>query len=134
MVSVLPTGRGRSLSRIAVVLALSAFVTLGTTVAEAPAVESFTINTPTNVVVCQPVLITWSGGEAPYSLTILPGSQPGAAPLRDLGQQDGTSYTWTADLPAGTSVGLTLKDSTGQVAQSAPFTINDGPDHSCVRP
>ncbi|KAH7915611.1 hypothetical protein BJ138DRAFT_1097709 [Hygrophoropsis aurantiaca] len=88
--------------------------------------QSFTINTPANVVECQPTLLQWSGGTAPYYLSILPGSAPTAAALEDLGQQNGTSVTWVANLPAGESIGLTLRDSTGATAQSAPFTINPG--------
>ena len=56
-----------------------------------------------------------------YSL--LPGGQPSATPLVDFGRQNGTSLTWTVNQPAGTSLGLTLRDSTGKVAQSAPFTV-----------
>jgi len=92
----------------------------------------FTINTPTNVVVCQPILLSWSGGVAPYFLSILPGNQPGAAALEDLGTQAGTSFTWKADIAAGTLIGLNLRDSSGQTAQSAAFSINTGPDSSCV--
>jgi len=96
------------------------------------ALAQFTINTPTNVVVCQPILLTWSGGTPPYFLSVLPGSQPNAAALVDLGQQSGTSFTWTVNIAAGTSIGLNLRDSSGLVAQSAPFTINSGTDSSCV--
>lgn len=55
--------------------------------------------------------------------SILPGGQPSASPLEDLGQQTGTSVTWLVNIAAGTSLGLTLRDSTGAVAQSAPFSV-----------
>ncbi|EGN99258.1 hypothetical protein SERLA73DRAFT_137520 [Serpula lacrymans var. lacrymans S7.3] len=93
--------------------------------------QSFTINTPANVVECQPTLLQWSGGTGPYYLSILPGSSPGSAALEDLGQQSGTSVTWTCNIAAGTSIGLTLRDSTGATAQSAPFTVNPG-SSSCL--
>ncbi|RDB25771.1 Protein disulfide-isomerase erp38 [Hypsizygus marmoreus] len=107
------------------------------------ALAQLTINTPIGPVVCQPLLLTWSGGTPPYFLnrllfialhafSILPGSQPGASPLIDLGVQNGNSYTWTVNIAAGTSIGLTLRDSTGTTANSAPFTINSGSDSSCV--
>ncbi|KAG6873927.1 hypothetical protein C0995_008966 [Termitomyces sp. Mi166 len=63
---------------------------------------------------------------------ILPGSQPSAPALENLGQVQGNSFTWTVNIPAGTSIGLTLRDSTGNVVQSAPFTINAGNDNSCI--
>ncbi|MEU1408398.1 hypothetical protein ABZ471_39925 [Streptomyces sp. NPDC005728] len=133
MSSLLLVGRARQLSRMSAVLALSASAVFGTSVTQASADTQLTINTPSNAVVCQPQLLTWSGGQAPYELTVQPGADPNGQPLRDLGQQDGTQYNWTVDIAAGTQVGLTLRDSTGTVAQSAPFTINPGPDNSCVR-
>lgn len=59
-----------------------------------------------------------------YSMcSLLPSAQPSAPPLKDFGRQNGTSLTWTVDQPAGTSLRLMLRDSTGSVAQSAPFTV-----------
>ncbi|MFD7169091.1 hypothetical protein [Streptomyces violascens] len=133
MSSLLPTGRARRLLRMPLALALSTAAVFGATAAQAPTADQITINTPTNAVVCQPLTLTWSGGEPPYQLKLLPGDQPSGPALRDFGQQDGTTYTWTVDLPPGTSVGLTLQDSTGAIAQSAPFTINGGSDTSCVQ-
>lgn len=95
--------------------------------------SQLTINTPSNVVVCQPTLIDWSGGTPPYHLSILPGNQPSAPAIEDLGDHYGTSYTWVDDLEPGTSVMLALRDSTGAVAQTAPFTINSGSDTSCIK-
>ncbi|KAI6037726.1 hypothetical protein EDC04DRAFT_2604618 [Pisolithus marmoratus] len=92
----------------------------------AGALAQFTINTPSNVVECEPTLITWTGGTAPYFLSILPGATPNGTPLENLGQQNSTSVTWTCNIQAGTSIGLTLRDSTGAVVQSAPFTIIAG--------
>ncbi|TFK40370.1 hypothetical protein BDQ12DRAFT_772610 [Crucibulum laeve] len=94
--------------------------------------QSFSINTPIGAVVCQPLLISWIGGTGPYFLSILPGNQPGAAALVDLGRQDGNSVTWTVNVAAGTSLGLTIRDSSGATAQSAAFTPNAGTDTSCV--
>lgn len=133
MSSPLPIGRARWLSRMPLVLALSAAAVFGTTAAQAAAAEGLTIDTPTRAVVCQPLEITWSGGQPPYHVRLVPGDQPAAPPLRDFGRQDGTSYTWTVDVPPNTSVGLTVEDSTGAVAQSATFGIYDGDDTSCVQ-
>ncbi|KIJ69273.1 hypothetical protein HYDPIDRAFT_185116 [Hydnomerulius pinastri MD-312] len=96
---------------------------LGCFVAVVAAQGILVINTPANVVECEPTLITWSGGEAPYFLVVLPAGQPDAAPIENLGEQTGHSLTWVANVAAGTDLGLTLKDSTGAIAQSAPFTV-----------
>ncbi|KAG2147561.1 hypothetical protein DEU56DRAFT_784643 [Suillus clintonianus] len=92
----------------------------------AGALAQFTINTPANVVECQPTLLAWSGGTAPYFLSILPGATPNGVALENLGQQNSTSVTWVCNIASGTSIGLTLRDSTGLTAQSAPFTVNPG--------
>ncbi|KAK2460346.1 hypothetical protein APHAL10511_007735 [Amanita phalloides] len=94
--------------------------------------NSFTINTPTNAVVCQPLLLAWQGGTRPYFLVVLSGNDPTGQALEDLGQQNGTSLTWLVNQPAGTALGLTLRDSTGLVAQTASFTVNPGSDSSCL--
>ncbi|KAG5637162.1 hypothetical protein H0H81_005565 [Sphagnurus paluster] len=64
--------------------------------------------------------------------SILPGNQPGAAALQTFPSSSATSLTWNVNIAVGTSIGLSLRDSTGAVAQSAPFTINPGSDTSCV--
>jgi len=92
----------------------------------------FMINTPASAVQCQPLLLTWTGGQAPYFLSILPGGQPSATPIIDFGQQNSTSITWLVNIPSGTSVGLTLRDSTGALAQSAPFNILPSSDSGCL--
>ncbi|KAH9481374.1 hypothetical protein JR316_0005899 [Psilocybe cubensis] len=104
------------------------------------------VNTPVpNPPVCQPLLITWSGGTPPYFLrsvgfpslvvpllNILPGGQPSAPALLDFGQVDGTSLTWRVNFTVGTSLGLVLRDNTGLVSQSAPFSVAAGSDLSCL--
>ena len=39
------------------------------------------IETPTNLAVCQPALLMWAGGSAPYYVSVIPGGQPSAAAL-----------------------------------------------------
>ncbi|PFH52988.1 hypothetical protein AMATHDRAFT_55886 [Amanita thiersii Skay4041] len=108
-------------------LATVAFAAVG-----AYAQGQLTINTPSNPVVCQPLLLTWSGGSPPYFLSIHPGSDPNGASIQDFPQQTGTSLTWTVNIAAGTQIGLSLRDNTGNTAQSAAFTINPGSDTACV--
>ncbi|TBU57980.1 hypothetical protein BD310DRAFT_949015 [Dichomitus squalens] len=83
----------------------------------------FQINTPNPPTQCVPVQLTWSGGNR---------GQPGAAALQQYSGLTGTSFTWPTNITSGTSIGFTLTDSTGATAQSAPVTINPGPDSSCL--
>ncbi|KAF9467061.1 hypothetical protein BDZ94DRAFT_1233249 [Collybia nuda] len=106
-------------SQILAPLSMAAALATGT-------LAQFVVNTPSNAVVCQPVLLTWTGGEAPYFLEITPANKPSGPALRDLGIQTGTQFTWIVDIAAGTAVGIFLRDSTGAIVQSAPFTINAG--------
>ncbi|KAF6757228.1 hypothetical protein DFP72DRAFT_1168474 [Ephemerocybe angulata] len=91
-----------------------------------------TVNTPLSVVVCQPVQFTWTGGQAPYFFSILPGNQPTAPALVDFGKLDGTSQSWTANLAPNTSIFLQVRDSNGALGQSGTITIQNGSDTSCV--
>ncbi|BGP14239.1 hypothetical protein JCM10213_005870 [Rhodosporidiobolus nylandii] len=92
-----------------------------------------TINTPTALYQCQPYLVSWNGGTAPYRVRVLPGGQLSGTVLANLDDQptSDTSYTWTVGLPEGTSITLTVTDSTGVTAASAPVTIGAG-DDSCL--
>ncbi|EIN04805.1 hypothetical protein PUNSTDRAFT_92211 [Punctularia strigosozonata HHB-11173 SS5] len=101
-------------------------------VALIPSVLGLTINTPTSVVQCQPIQLTWSDGTAPYFLSLLPGGQPSATPLESFDSTTSTSFTWTVNLPSGTSVTAQIKDSTGTIAYSDIFTIQSGSDSSCL--
>ncbi|THU98470.1 hypothetical protein K435DRAFT_777455 [Dendrothele bispora CBS 962.96] len=91
-------------------------------VATVAAQSALVINTPARLVEGQSALLTWSGGVAPYELSVQAGNAPGTT-LEDLGKQDGTSFTWQVDIAAGTSVAIEVADSAGNVAQSAAVTI-----------
>jgi len=96
--------------------------------------DTYMINTPMDVVECQPTLLTWTGGTSPYYLSILPAGQPNAASLVDLGIQTGMSYTWVVNLTYGTAGFCELRDSTGKMAQSGPFQVGRGSDSNCINP
>ncbi|KAL5526594.1 hypothetical protein ACEPAF_8318 [Sanghuangporus sanghuang] len=116
------------------------------------AAQTLQIDTPTNVIQCLPQLITWSGGEGPYYVvstlfsssvsriyltlcyyfSVQPGGEPSAAALVDFGEQSGNSLTWVVNIEAGTSIGLTIRDQTGTVANSAPLTVGSSSDSSCL--
>ncbi|KAG6865727.1 hypothetical protein C0991_012373 [Blastosporella zonata] len=68
----------------------------------AQGVFALTINTPTNVVVCQPILLTWADGAPPYYLALIP------------------------------SYNIALKDSTGVQAYSDTVSPSSQSDMSCL--
>lgn len=75
------------------------------------------INTPASLTVCQPAALSWTGGTAPYYLSVLPGGQASGTPLESFGEQQGTSYTWTVNIASGTAITLALTDSTGKTGE-----------------
>jgi len=93
---------------------------------------TLTINTPPSVPQCLPTFVSFSGGQPPYTISALPGGQPSAPPLADLGSHDGTGFTWKANLPVGTSTTLQIRDSTGVINYSQMFTIQPSSDTSCL--
>jgi len=99
--------------------------------AASTAFAQLTINTPSSAVECEPLLLMWAGGTPPYFVSVFPGNQAGAAALLNFPQTSATSLSWTVNQPAQTALDLTVRDSTGATAQSAPFTVTAGPSTSC---
>ena len=101
----------------------------------ATVIGALDISTPLGVVVCQPEPIVWSGGTGPYSLSVIPGGQLNAAPLKDFGELAAqiSVYTWAVDIPAGTLITLKLADSNGEIAYSVPFTPKAGKSDACLQ-
>ncbi|KAL8283947.1 hypothetical protein RQP46_005060 [Phenoliferia psychrophenolica] len=93
--------------------------------------QTLMINSPSSLVQCQPTLLSWSGGTAPYYVTVIPGGEPSATPLESFAETSATSYTWTVDIASGTSITIALKDSTGALAYTAQSTIQAGTTTSC---
>ncbi|RDX42127.1 hypothetical protein OH76DRAFT_1475480 [Lentinus brumalis] len=112
--------------------------------------QNLQINTISSATECQPVQFTWTGGVAPYYLSLVPGGQPSAQPVRrskawlrettltsfpqlkQFPTQNGNSMTWTVDFPEGTTFSSSLKDSTGEQAFSDIQTVQSGTDSSCL--
>ncbi|KAF8206419.1 hypothetical protein K438DRAFT_2014135 [Mycena galopus ATCC 62051] len=101
------------------------------------AAQALTINTPTiggttpGTAECQPLLITWSGGTGPY-IIVVNTSPAGTTPVIEFDGQSGTQVSWTAvNVTENTQLLLTIKDSTGATASSAPFPVTAGSD-SCL--
>ncbi|KAI0288000.1 hypothetical protein BC826DRAFT_1188642 [Russula brevipes] len=100
-----------------------------------PLASALTVNTPMGPVVCQPLQITWSAdnSQPPYYLALIPGGQPTERPFKQFPPQQGGSYTWPkVSLQPGTSFTVSLKDGNGAQVYSAPATVQDGSDKSCV--
>jgi hypothetical protein len=92
-----------------------------------------TVNTPTNVLSCTPLQITWTGGTAPYTLSVHDGSDPNGAALDTFSNLTGTSYTWSSvNFAANTNLDLTLRDNSGLISQSASFSVQSGGSTSCL--
>jgi len=91
------------------------------------------LNTPTGVQECFRTQLTWTGGTGPYQILVLPGGQPSAAPLEDLGDMlTGNSFSWLCKEAAGTSVFLRLKDTaSGQTSDTAAVTVAAGNPALC---
>ncbi|KAK0469865.1 uncharacterized protein EV420DRAFT_72437 [Desarmillaria tabescens] len=97
-----------------------------------PGLYALTINTPSGVAECEPSALSWSDGTAPYYLSIYPGGVTTGSTLESFGATNDTSYTWTCDITAGTSVTFSIKDSTGSIAYTDAVTIQDGSSSSCA--
>jgi hypothetical protein len=92
-----------------------------------------TVNTPVNVVSCTALQITFSGGTPPYILSVHPGATPNDPALATFSNVTGSPFSWTAvNFASGTSLDLTIRDSTGATAQSAPFTVQSGGSTTCL--
>lgn len=89
--------------------------------------ETLTIDSPTAAYYCEPLLITWQGGEGPYNLGYLIG---GTTPIP--GHEffatgvPGYSYEWTVSVSYYTPIALVVQDSTGATAESATFYVEYG--------
>ncbi|KAF8656811.1 hypothetical protein AX16_002360 [Volvariella volvacea WC 439] len=106
--------------------------TFATLLAAVSSAVALTIDTPSNIVQCQPVRLNWREGSAPYYLSIIPAGQPSAQALRQFDATSDTSMTWIVDLPAGTAIGFALKDNTGTDAFTDSLTVRENSDDSCL--
>jgi len=89
------------------------------------------VHTDTHAVTCQDYQISWGGGTPPYTLILQDIAAPDSPLESDI--VNATSLVWPPDVPAGTIVQLKLTDSSGTLAQSKTFSIENGTDTSCVK-
>ncbi|KAL1413058.1 hypothetical protein Q8F55_000807 [Vanrija albida] len=107
-------------------LIISLVVALG-----ALAQDALTVDTPPSVVQCQPTRLTWRNGKAPYFVRLIPAGQIGATLETLLQDTSDTSYTWIVDQPAGTSLNVAVKDSTGAEQYSSIINVQAGSTTDC---
>ncbi|KAI0049755.1 hypothetical protein FA95DRAFT_796207 [Auriscalpium vulgare] len=89
--------------------------------------------TSPSATVCEPLLLSWSGGTPPYYLSAVPAGQPSAPALKQFPMTNDTSFTWKAvSLAANYNCAMVLKDSMGVMAFSATIAIQGGHDSGCV--
>ncbi|CDZ97643.1 hypothetical protein [Phaffia rhodozyma] len=93
----------------------------------AVAQTALTVNTPFGLTFCQPSLLSWTGGTAPYYLTINQGGSTSAVLETLLSASSATSYTWIVDIAAATSVTVAIKDSTGATNFAQAVTVAANP-------
>ncbi|ESK94632.1 secreted protein [Moniliophthora roreri MCA 2997] len=91
-----------------------------------------TMNTPTNLVTCQPVMLSWTGGTAPYFLSLQDGNNFDGPALKRFDQQNGSSFSWTVDVPSKQKIVFLLRDNTGSTSVTAPVVVQPGNQDSCV--
>ncbi|KAJ8081021.1 hypothetical protein PM082_017859 [Marasmius tenuissimus] len=91
-----------------------------------------TLNTPVKLVTCEPVKLRWSGGKAPYFVSVQDGNNPSGPALEQLPEQSGHSLTWKVNFQAGTNLGFLLRDSNGATSQTASVTVQPGSSTDCI--
>ncbi|GJE96615.1 hypothetical protein PsYK624_128140 [Phanerochaete sordida] len=95
--------------------------------------QQMQVNSLNGVVECEPILISWTGGTAPFYVSLIPAGQPAAAPLKQFPVvQSGSSFTWIVDLPAGTAFTTELKDASGQPVYSGNQNVEAGSSTNCA--
>jgi hypothetical protein len=101
----------------------------------APAIQGvfadFAINSP-KLVQCQSSKISWESTKGPYNLIVVKASDPCGDALAEIGDFGKTVTDWTANIPAGTQVQLSLVDANDDEAWSKIITVAESNDSSCL--
>ncbi|EIW83750.1 hypothetical protein CONPUDRAFT_70707 [Coniophora puteana RWD-64-598 SS2] len=87
---------------------------------------ALTINTPPYAYTCFNTLVTWSGGESPYTLSVTKPDNVNEVYDTYTGLT-GDSYEWGVNIAPSTVVKLVLQDSNGSEARSEAFTLSVKP-------
>ncbi|KAJ7198587.1 hypothetical protein GGX14DRAFT_469913 [Mycena pura] len=94
------------------------------------------VHTDAHAVVCQSFNIAWAGGTRQPLDVISLRLQNAAFPEPPLESvtQSAQNFVWTPNVPPGTAVLLQVNDSSGALAQTNTFIVQNGSDTSCVVP
>jgi len=86
------------------------------------------INTPSGVVECLPIQLTFSGSAPPFVITIEAFTGTGySTDLTTVGTTSSTSITWTANLPPnGSGYIAVIRDGQGRLGASGAFQVAAG--------
>lgn len=96
------------------------------------ALADFTVETPT-ITQCGSVQLKWdSTGAQSYNVAIVSAADPCDDIVRDLGDHTVNHITWTADIPAGQQVMLSILDSDDNEAWSGAITVGKSDVTSCL--
>ncbi|EEB99254.1 hypothetical protein MPER_01098 [Moniliophthora perniciosa FA553] len=77
-------------------------------------------------------MLSWTGGSAPYFLSLQDGNNFGGPALRRFDQQSGTSFSWIVDVPSNQKIIFLLRDNTGNTGVTAAVTVQPGNKDNCV--
>ncbi|PWN22014.1 hypothetical protein BCV69DRAFT_162201 [Microstroma glucosiphilum] len=94
-----------------------------------------TVQSPANLIECQPAAITWSGASGSVYLSVVLGDDVSSAAYVSFPTQSGASgsYTWSkVNVTSGQTVTFIVNDSTGAPNYSSQVTVNAGSDTSCL--
>ncbi|TYJ53679.1 hypothetical protein B9479_005705 [Cryptococcus floricola] len=87
------------------------------TLALLPGLSAFSFSFSHGPASCDQAVVKWSGGQSPYSLTIIPAyDYPTTVSIPDSAYDDASStgsYNWTANYPSGTNFVAMMSDDSG---------------------
>ncbi|KWU43277.1 hypothetical protein RHOSPDRAFT_35150 [Rhodotorula sp. JG-1b] len=123
-------------SSFALATFLTLFVTLLASLSVVPVVHGQSAGL--GLVQCAPAQVQVGGGSGPYTVSVLPAGANGqlaadAEPLETFPalNQSGVA-SWLVNVPSGTTVRLGVRDGTGAVSYSDPFTVQSGTSNDCL--
>lgn len=83
--------------------------------------DQFTVNTPNQAVQCQPLQITWKGGQPPFYPQITKPGDTSQVIMSLPKTNDNKINGWKVKVPAGQKFTIHVTDNTGQPADTAPI-------------
>ncbi|KAJ7873893.1 hypothetical protein B0H14DRAFT_124882 [Mycena olivaceomarginata] len=90
---------------------------------------TISVVTPVTAATCEPRLNFLARRNRSHTFCILSAASPDNA-IENLGASAAPPFTWNVDVNIGTTVVISVQDSTGDTGRSSPFTIT----HRCPKP